>query len=140
MFVDARTTERPNDRTLFGLEMSSDIQAVLAELVKRVAGSRGAILVDKDGVPIAQAAQDPAVDLEAVGALSRPLLQDTVDASERLGQGRVMEVLLEAERATLAMIPLKNSCYLCLLLSPEAILGRGLFEARRAASALDYVL
>jgi predicted regulator of Ras-like GTPase activity (Roadblock/LC7/MglB family) len=120
--------------------MSSDIQAVLAELVKRVAGSRGAILVDKDGVPIAQAAQEPAVDLEAIGALSHPLLQETLAAATRLGQGAVSEVLLEAERATLAMIPLKNSCFLCLLLSPEAMLGRGLFEARRAASALDYVL
>jgi hypothetical protein len=38
------------------------------------------------------------------------------------------------------MIPLKNACYLCLLLSPEAGLGRSLFEARRAALALDQAL
>jgi predicted regulator of Ras-like GTPase activity (Roadblock/LC7/MglB family) len=120
--------------------MSGDMQAILNDLVNRVGGSRGAILLDKDGVPIAQASQGRAIDLEAVGALSRPLLQDTLAAAARRGQGAVLEVLLEAERATLAMIPLKNSCYLCVVLSPEAALGRGLFEARRAASALDQVL
>jgi predicted regulator of Ras-like GTPase activity (Roadblock/LC7/MglB family) len=120
--------------------MSTDMQAILTDLVSRVAGSRGAILLDKDGVPIAQAAHGPAFDLEAVGALFHPLLQDTLAAAARLGQGAVSDVLLEAERATLAMIPLKNSCYLCLLLSPGAMLGRGLFEARRAASALDQAL
>ena len=120
--------------------MSSDLQGILTDLVSRVVGSRGAILLDKDGVSIAQAPQGPALDLEAVGALSRPLLQDTLAAAARRGQGAVLEVLLEAERATLAMIPLKHSCYLCLLLSPEAALGRGLFEARRAASALDQAL
>jgi predicted regulator of Ras-like GTPase activity (Roadblock/LC7/MglB family) len=120
--------------------MSGDMQAILNDLVGRVAGSRGAILLDKDGVPIAQAPQGPAFDLEAVGALSRPLLQDAMGAAQRRGHGAVLEVLLEAERATLAMIPLKNSCYLCFLLSPEAALGRGLFEARRAASALNQTL
>ena len=120
--------------------MGLDMQAILTDLVSRVSGSRGAILLDKDGVPIAQAPQGPAFDLEAVGALSRPLLQDTLAAAARHGQGAVFEILLEAERATLAMIPLKNSCYLCFLLSPEAMLGRGLFEARRAASALDQAL
>ena len=116
------------------------MQEILENLVSRVGGARGAILLDKDGVPIAQAPQGPAFDLEAVGALSRPLLRDTLAAAARGGQGAVLEVLLEAERATLAMIPLKNSCYLCFLLSPEAMLGRGLFEARRAASALDQAL
>ena len=120
--------------------MSTDMQAILTDLVGRVGGCLGAILVDKDGVPVAQAAQGPAVDLEAIAALSHPLLQGTLAAAARLGQGAVSEVLLEAERATLAMIPLKNSCFLCLLLAPEAMLGRGLFEARRAASALDCVL
>jgi predicted regulator of Ras-like GTPase activity (Roadblock/LC7/MglB family) len=78
--------------------MSGDLQAILADLVSRVAGSRGAILLDKDGVPIAQAGQGPALDLEAVGALSRPLLQDSLAAAERLGQAPVSEVVLEAAR------------------------------------------
>lgn len=117
-----------------------DLNEILADLLGRVAGVRGAILVDQDGVLIAQASRGPAVDLEAAGAGAGLLLRETVAAAERLGQGTVGEVLLEAERGTVAMIPLKNACCLCLLLGPDAVLGRGLFEARRAAFALDQSL
>jgi len=54
--------------------------------------------------------------------------------------GEVGEVLLEGERMTVAMIPLKSACNLCLLLGSDAVLGRSLFEARRAAFALDQSL
>ena len=41
---------------------------------------------------------------------------------------------------TVAMIPLKSACSLCVLLASDAVLGRSLFEARRAAFALDQSL
>ncbi|MBI4734474.1 MAG: roadblock/LC7 domain-containing protein [candidate division NC10 bacterium] len=119
---------------------ATDLQAVLADLLGRVAGARGAILVDQDGVLIAQASRGPAVDLDAAGAGAGLLLRETLAAAGHLGHGTVGEVLLEAERGTLAVIPLKNACCLCLLLGPDAVLGRGLFEARRAAFALDQSL
>ncbi len=117
--------------------MSTDMQGILTDLLHRVAGLRGVILLDQEGIPIAQASQGAAVDLEAAGAGASLLLRETLTAAERLGQGTVGEVLLEAERMTLAMVPLKNACSLCLLLAPEATLGRGLFEARRTAFALN---
>jgi predicted regulator of Ras-like GTPase activity (Roadblock/LC7/MglB family) len=118
----------------------TDLQGVLSELLGRVAGLRVAILLDQDGVPIAQASQDTALDLDAVSAGCGLLLRETLAAAERLGQGAVADVLLQAERATVAMIPLKNACSLCLLLEPEAVAGRGLFEARKAAGDLDQAL
>lgn len=115
----------------------TDFQAVLDDLLRNVAGSRGAILADQEGMPIAQASLGAPLDLEAAGAGAGLLLRDTLAAATRLGQGEVGEVLLEAERLTVTMIPLKNACSLCLLLGPEAVLGRSLFEARKAAFALD---
>ena len=117
-----------------------DFQEILADLLRRVAGSRGAILLDQGGVPIAKASQGPDLDLEQSGASASLLLRDTLAAAERLRQGEVGEVVLEAERMTIAVIPLKNACSLCLLLDPEAVLGRSLFEARRAAFLLDQSL
>jgi predicted regulator of Ras-like GTPase activity (Roadblock/LC7/MglB family) len=117
-----------------------DMQEILSDLLDRVAGSRGAIIFDQDGVPIAHATQDPALDVDAVGAGCSLLLRDTLAAAERLAQGTVADILLEAERATVAMIPLKNACSLCLLLAPNAVVGRGLFEARKAAFTLDQAL
>ncbi len=118
----------------------SDFQAVLTDLLHRVAGLRGAILLDQEGMPIAQASQGGGLDLQAAGAGASLLLRETLAAAERLSQGEVGEVLLEGERMTVAMIPLKSACSLCLLLGSDAILGRSLFEARRAAFALDQSL
>jgi predicted regulator of Ras-like GTPase activity (Roadblock/LC7/MglB family) len=119
---------------------SGDFQAVLTDLLPRIAGLRGAILLDPEGMPIAQASQGAPLDLEAAGAGASLLLREALAAAERLGQGEVGEVVLEGERMTVAMIPLKNACSLCLLLGSEVILGRSLFEARRAASALNQSL
>jgi predicted regulator of Ras-like GTPase activity (Roadblock/LC7/MglB family) len=115
-------------------------QGILTDIVQRLAGLRGAILVDQEGMVIAQASQGVGPDLEAVGAGAGLLLRETLAAAERLGQGEIGEVLIEGERMTVAVMPLKSACSLCLLLGPEAVLGRSLFEARRAAFALDQTL
>ena len=117
-----------------------ELQGILEDLLIRVAGSRGAILVDGDGVAIAQASRGALPQLEGLGTGCTMLLRETVAAAERLGQGPVTDVLLEAERATVALIPLKTSCTLCLVFAPDAIVGQSVFEARRAAFALDQAL
>ena len=118
----------------------SDFEAILSDLLQRVAGLRGAILLDQEGMPIAQASQGADLDLEAAGAGAGLLLRETLAAADRLGQGEIGEVLLEGERMTVAMIPLKSACSLCVLLRSDAMLGRSHFEARRAAFALDQSL
>jgi len=120
--------------------MSADFQAILDDLLRKVVGGRGAILLDQGGVPIAQTSQAPGLDLEAAGAGASLLLRESLAVAERLEHGLVGEVVLEAERMTVVMIPLKNACSLCLLLNPQTVLGQSLFEARRAAFALDQSL
>jgi len=114
-----------------------DLQGILEELLARVAGSRGAILVDDAGVAIAQASRGSLPQLEALGAGCTLLLRETAAAAERLGQGPLSDLLLETERATLALIPLKAGCSLCVVLAADAIPGQSVFEARRAALALE---
>ena len=117
-----------------------DLQGILEDLLSRVAGSRGAILVDGDGIAIAQASRGPLPQIEALVAGSTMLLRETAAAAEQLGQGPLTDLLLETERATLALIPLKAGCNLCLLLAPDAVPGRSVYEARRAAAALEHTL
>ncbi len=117
-----------------------ELQGILEDLLIRVAGSRGAILVEGEGVAIAQASRGPLPLLEGLGTGCAMLLRQGMAAAEPLGQGPVTDVLLEAEGATVALIPLKASCALCLVLAPDAVPGRSLFEARRAAFALDQAL
>ncbi len=115
-------------------------QGILTDLLQKVAGLRGAILVDQEGMTIAQAGRESGPDLEAAGAGAGLLLRETLAAAERLGQGEIGEILIEGERMTVAVMPLKSTCSLCVLLGPEAVVGRSLFEARRAAFALDQAL
>ncbi len=117
-----------------------ELPGILEDLLLRVAGSRGAILVDGDGVSIAQASRGALPLLEGLGTGCTMLLRDTMAAADQLGQGPVTDILLEAEGATVALIPLKTSCILCLVLAPNAIPGQSVFEARRAAFALDQAL
>jgi predicted regulator of Ras-like GTPase activity (Roadblock/LC7/MglB family) len=117
-----------------------ELQGILEDLLLRVAGSRGAILMDGDGVTIAQASRGALPMLEGLGTGCTMLLRETVAMAEQLGQGPVTDVLLEAEGATVALIPLKTSCTLCLVFAPDAIVGQSVFEARRAAFALDQAL
>ncbi len=121
--------------------MSIDLlRAVLEDLRQRISGVRAALLLDRDGLLIAHATQDAGQEMESAAAGAGLLFRDTWTAAGRLGQGEIGEILLEGERMHVAMIPLKSACRLCLVLSPDAVLGRALFEARRAASALDVSL
>lgn len=117
-----------------------ELQGILEDLLTRVAGSRGAILVDGDGVAIAQASRGALPLLEGLGSGCAMLLRESMAAAEPLDQGPVTDLLLEAEGGTVALIRLKASCALCLVLAPDAVPGRSLFEARRAAYALDQAL
>jgi predicted regulator of Ras-like GTPase activity (Roadblock/LC7/MglB family) len=117
-----------------------DLQGILEDLLSRVAGSRGAVLVDGEGIAIAQASRGSLPQLETLGTGCTLLLRESVAAADQLGHGPVTHLLLETERAILTLIPLKAGCSLCLLLAPDAIPGRCTFEARRAALALENAL
>jgi predicted regulator of Ras-like GTPase activity (Roadblock/LC7/MglB family) len=96
--------------------------------------------VDQDGIAIAQASRGSLPQLEALGTGCAMLLRETVAAADQLGQGPLTDLLLETERATVVLIPLKAGCNLCLLLAPDSIPGQSAFEARRAALALEHAL
>jgi predicted regulator of Ras-like GTPase activity (Roadblock/LC7/MglB family) len=118
---------------------SPELSAVLASLVCRVPGALAALLVDRHGVPLARSHGDTS-GLEAPANRLVALLRRTLEAAERLDQGPVGDVLLEAERRALALVPLRDGCCLLLLVQPAAPPGHVLFEARRAAAALTRVL
>jgi predicted regulator of Ras-like GTPase activity (Roadblock/LC7/MglB family) len=48
--------------------MAADLEGTLADLARTVRSGQGAVLMDLDGVPIAQAAQGPGAELESVAA------------------------------------------------------------------------
>jgi predicted regulator of Ras-like GTPase activity (Roadblock/LC7/MglB family) len=117
-----------------------DLQRILDDLICSAPESRGAMLLAADGTALAQATSGLPLAAEAISVRCQVLLQETLGVAERLDQGPVADVLLEADRGTLAMIPLRNGGCLCLVLQPGASTGRGLFAARRAAARLNDLL
>jgi len=117
-----------------------DLQRILDDLVRSAPESRAAMVLDADGAALVQATSGLPLPAEAISVRCQVLLQETLGVAERLDQGPVADVLLEADRGTLAMIPLRNGCCLCLVLQSGAPTGRGLFAARRAAACLNDLL
>ncbi len=120
-------------------ESSPEQAALLASLVCRVPGALAALLVDPHGAPLARS-HGALSDLEAAAGQLQALLGRLTTAAEHLDQGPLREVLLEAERRTLALLPLRRGCSLLLLLRETAPPGQALFEARRASAALNRAL
>ena len=118
---------------------SPELAVVLASLVCRVPGVLAALLLDGHGVRLAQSQGDSSV-LEAGTDRFMTLLRRFQDAALRLQHGPVREVVIEAERRTLALIPLRHGCCLMLLMRPGGPVGQALFEARKATGALNRVL
>ncbi len=118
---------------------SPEFAAILASLVCRVPGALAALLLGGDGALLARS-HGEAADLAARADRLRGLLRLTQDAAAQVDHGPVREVFLEAERRSLALMPLRSGCSLVLLLRSAATPGQALFEARRAAATLNRIL
>ncbi|HYB74486.1 MAG TPA: roadblock/LC7 domain-containing protein [Candidatus Sulfotelmatobacter sp.] len=120
--------------------MANDFQGELQGLVDRVPGGRAAVLADPDGIALATAVRDPGLDADVVAARYAVVLRELRGALERLGHGEPTQVILELQGAKIAILPLKECFGLYLVLEPGQDLGRGLFEARKTATALERAL
>ncbi|MBI4536746.1 MAG: roadblock/LC7 domain-containing protein [candidate division NC10 bacterium] len=109
----------------------------LTDLLGRVAGVRSALLLDANGSLVAQADREGLADAPLFAISCHRVARETLAAAERLGQGPVGQILLEAERGALAILPWQDGRVLCLVLSPLSIPGQVFFEARRLMAALS---
>lgn len=114
----------------------AELSQPLDQLIAKVEGALLALLLDPQGVPVASAPLRPFLDPEALGARYGLLLRELLDVSTRL-LGEVRTILFDLEKATLVALPLKDGYTLLLFLQPDGNVGRGIFEAKKAAFALE---
>ena len=114
----------------------SEATEALTDLLGRVAGLRAALLLDENGSLVAHADRDELADAPLFAISCYRMARETLAAAERLGQGPVGQIVLEAEHGTLALLPGEEGRTLCLVLSPQGIPGQACFEARRLLAAL----
>ncbi|MFA5028285.1 MAG: roadblock/LC7 domain-containing protein [Candidatus Methylomirabilota bacterium] len=115
---------------------TTDPEEGLRALLGQTAGIRAALLLDAQGTVVAHAERGEPMAPGPLALACHRMVRETRAAADRLAQGPVDQILLDAERATLAILPDEAGRTLCLLLTPEAIPGQALFAARRTLAAL----
>jgi predicted regulator of Ras-like GTPase activity (Roadblock/LC7/MglB family) len=114
-----------------------EIREELRALVKKVEGGMACILVSPDGEAIDLSTDIKGPDVEWVGARFGLVIRDVLSTVERLNQGTVRSVVVEMERGSLVVTPVRDLFFLMLLVKPEGNLGQALFQSKISAFALE---
>jgi predicted regulator of Ras-like GTPase activity (Roadblock/LC7/MglB family) len=103
----------------------------------RVHGTRAVSLVGADGIPVETWGSTEGLSMETVAAEMAGLLKAARNAATAARSGPVREVATVADGAITVLSRVTGEYYLLLLLGREGNLGRGRFELRKAAAALE---
>lgn len=109
----------------------------LTELVQRVPGALGAILVDWEGEAVEHAANMDDYELKVLGAYKGVILSNLRSVLRRCDGDAVEELVIGTSLNQTIIRPITDEYFLVLTCrSGETLLGRALFEARRCARSL----
>ncbi len=109
----------------------------LARIAERVEGTRAVSLVGTDGIPIETWGSPQSLSIETVAAEMGALLQAARRASAASSSGEMREIATVTDGGIAVLSRVTGEYYLLLLLAREGNLGRGRFELRKAAAALE---
>jgi predicted regulator of Ras-like GTPase activity (Roadblock/LC7/MglB family) len=113
----------------------SDVYTDAVERLSRVAGVRGALLVDSEaGVPV-MAELAEGVSGTAVAALATSLFRRTATASDKAGFGKLATMQLEADDGHVIAVD-AGEVIIVVIAARDAQLGLVRLEAHRAAESL----
>lgn len=109
----------------------------LRRIAEKVEGARAVSLVGADGIPVETWGSPEDLSMETVAAEMGGLLKAARAAGSAAGNGEVREVATVTDGAITLLSRVTREYYLLLLLAREGNLGRGRFELRKAAAALE---
>jgi predicted regulator of Ras-like GTPase activity (Roadblock/LC7/MglB family) len=105
----------------------------LRRIAERVEGTRAVSLVGVDGIPIDTYGPGESVSVESVAAE----MGSFVKTNRPSESGSVQQLCLVTEEGKAILSRVTEEYYLLLLLTREGNFGRGRFELRKAALALE---
>ena len=98
---------------------SARLHRSLQDLIKQSPDLRGALIVSNEGFLVASAIDDA----ETIGPIASNLLDLADKAVQRLGQGSVQRVLVDASEGTITMVPAGPHAVLVAVIKKQAKLG-----------------
>jgi len=109
---------------------------LLGELVQRVPGGLGAIVVDWEGEAVDQVGQIDDYELKVIGAHKGLILDSLRAAVSRAEGNELREIAITTEKLQTLIMPVNQEYFLLLTLSRGDAYGRAVFEARRCLEKL----
>jgi predicted regulator of Ras-like GTPase activity (Roadblock/LC7/MglB family) len=112
-------------------------QDTLRRVADRVEGTRAVSLVGVDGIAIDSYVSAEGLPMESLAAETGALVKAAQAASAMTDHGAVEQLTVASGRAATILCRVTEDYYLLLLLARDGNFGRGRFELRKAASALE---
>ncbi len=110
------------------LSRADRLQRVLEELKNQAEGMRGALLVTENGLVVASIIDEA----EEYGAIAANLFDLSRKASQRLAQGDVERIVIDARQGTIVVFPVGPHVSLTAIVNKDAKLGLVLQLVARA--------
>jgi predicted regulator of Ras-like GTPase activity (Roadblock/LC7/MglB family) len=112
-------------------------QDTLRRIAERVEGTRAVSLVGTDGIAIDSYVSSEGLPMESLAAESGSLVKAARAARALAEHGPIQQLTVASDRAATILCRVTDEYYLVLLLARDGNFGRGRFELRKAAVALE---
>ncbi len=112
-------------------------QDTLRRIAERVEGTQAVSLIGVDGIPIDSYRSGDAPSLDTVAAELGAFVKASVRPRTGSETGAVQQLALVTEGSIAILSRVTEEYYLLLLLARDGNFGRGRFELRKAAAALE---
>lgn len=111
----------------------------LTDIVDRIEGCAGALILGIDGIPIERYMPDldPGLDLDLVATELTTLLRHSMRVASDAELGVMREMMFNTDRQTFLLRPITADYFLLLALNPGGNVGRARFELRKVQLALE---
>lgn len=112
-------------------------QDSLRRIAERVEGTRAVSLVGLDGIAIDSYVSAEGLPMDSLAAEAGSLVKAAHSARALADHGAVQQLTLASDRSASILCRVTEEYYLLLLLARDGNFGRGRFELRKAAAALE---
>jgi predicted regulator of Ras-like GTPase activity (Roadblock/LC7/MglB family) len=112
-------------------------QDTLRRIAERVEGTRAVSLVGIDGIAIDSFVSAEGLPMESLAAETGALVKAARAALALTDHGPIQQLSVASDRAATILCRVTEEYYLLLLLARDGNFGRGRFELRKAATALE---
>lgn len=109
-------------------------KTALTAILERTENSLGALIMGTDGIAVEQVLSDEGRDLnlDVAAAEFTTLVRNAQRTGSDIGHGRLRELVMAYDDVSIIARLINDEYFLLLALHPDAVLGRGRFELRKA--------